>query len=371
MGRVAAVLRQSNPFSDFVKAFAPMASQAIDKRNETEAWNKFSDTFVPQQPMDAQEVQTPVSPLPGQISNGVSASNPALAQSNYTPRGNELGLAVPDTISTQVNMPSKDPYKQLEYQTGKEFATKLKALSALNPNERQFAMRQLYQEREQLLSNARYDKFSQDMEGIMAEYNPADPVASHKAKAKAIALGRRLKIDTGDVLKLFEEPKQNLQFSPDGTMFVNGKQASNQGQYAKPFAPRGGGGGGSGRPVNPNTHDPNSGLPLGTKEKWARTYENTGLIRDENLLAEYENYLGIYQADPESVEGMVAKKWLDANQRRVNIASDNRNQYWSVSSGGAYQAGQSDSPPAESPQAPPTETEEQRKQRLKAALGIQ
>ena len=133
----------------------------------------------------------------------------------------------------------------------------------------------------------------------------------------------------------------------------------------------GGGGGGSGRPVNPNTHDPNSGLPLGTKEKWARTYENTGLIRDENLLAEYENYLGIYQADPESVEGMVAKKWLDANQRRVNIASDNRNQYWSVSSGGAYQAGQSDNPPAESPQAPPTETEEQRKQRLKAALGIQ
>lgn len=55
-------------------------------------------------------------------------------------------------------------------------------------------------------------------------------------------------------------------------------------------------GGGSGRPVNPNTHDPNSGLPLGAKEKWARTYENTWLIRDENLLAEYENYLSVYQA---------------------------------------------------------------------------
>lgn len=225
MGRVAAVLRESNPFADFVRAFAPMAGQAIDKRNETEAWNQFSNTFVPSQPMDVQQVQAPVSELPGQSGIGTQPSAPVQQPIQ--------------TQTEQVNMPSKDPYKQLEYETGKEFATKLKALSGLNPQERQFAMRQLYQEREQLLSNARYDKFSQDMEGIMAEYNPADPVAAHKAKAKAIALGRRLKIDTGDVLKLFEEPKQNLQFAPDGTMFVNGRQASNQGQYRAPEKPTG------------------------------------------------------------------------------------------------------------------------------------
>lgn len=356
-----AVIQTPDYFGNaFAQAFAQSrhyAQQEAERKRQEEAWKQYSSTFVPSQPMDVQQVQAPVSALPGQSGIGTQPSAPVQQPIQ--------------TQTEQVNMPSKDTYKQLEYQTGKEFAEKLKGMAGLAPQERQMAMRQLYADREQVLSNARYDKFSQDMEGIMAEYNPADPVASHKAKAKAIALGRRLKIDTGDVLKLFEEPKQNLQFAPDGTMFVNGRQASNQGQYAKPFAPRVGGGGGSGRPVNPNTHDPNSGLPLGTKEKWARTYENTGLIRDENLLAEYENYLGIYQADPESVEGMAAKKWLDANQRRVNIASDNRNQYWSVSSGGAYQAGQSDSPPAESPQAPSTETEEQRKQRLKAALGIQ
>ena len=204
MGRVAAVLKQSNPFADFVRAFAPLASQAIDERRQQESWNKFSDTFVPQQPMDVQQVQTPVQPLPGQAALATQPS---------------ASVEQPQTTTTQANMPSKDPYKQLEYETGKEFAAKLKALSGLNPQERQFAMRQLYQEREQLLSNARYDKFSQDMEGIMAEYNPADPVAAYKAKAKAIALGRRLKIDTGDVLKLFEQDKP-ISVAP-GTTLLN------------------------------------------------------------------------------------------------------------------------------------------------------
>ena len=36
MGRVAAVLKQSNPFADFVRAFAPLASQAIDERRRQE-----------------------------------------------------------------------------------------------------------------------------------------------------------------------------------------------------------------------------------------------------------------------------------------------------------------------------------------------
>lgn len=204
MGRVVAVLRPSNPFADFVNAFAPYASQAIDKKNEEEAWNKFAQTFVPQQPTDTQAVQVAASPIPGQSGIGTQPSSPVQA---------------PQTTTEQVDIPSKDPYKQLEYQTGKEFAAKLGSLSKLAPQERQMAMRQLYQEREQTLANARYDKFSQDMEGIMAEYNPADPVSAYKAKAKAVALGRKLKIDTGDVLKMFDGDKP-ISVAP-GTTLIN------------------------------------------------------------------------------------------------------------------------------------------------------
>ena len=212
----------------FAQSFAQSrhyAQQEAERKRQEEAWKQYSSTFVPSQPMDVQQIQAPVSALPGQSGLGTQPSAPVQQPIQ--------------TQTEQVNMPSKDTYKQLEYQTGKEFAEKLKGMAGLAPQERQMAMRQLYADREQVLSNARYDKFSQDMEGIMAEYNPADPVASHKAKAKAIALGRRLKIDTGDVLKLFEEPKQNLQFAPDGTMFVNGKQASGQGQYRAPEKPTG------------------------------------------------------------------------------------------------------------------------------------
>ena len=36
MGRVAAVLHQSNPFADFVRAFAPIAMQGMDERKKQE-----------------------------------------------------------------------------------------------------------------------------------------------------------------------------------------------------------------------------------------------------------------------------------------------------------------------------------------------
>lgn len=346
----------------FYAAYSAAMAREERKRQEEAmlqsltAMSGANEVLQPATTMQPTQVQVPTAPLPGQ---GGNVNAPAMIEN--TPI---------QTQTETANIPQADPYKEGVNAIKKQYAETMKANLPKMTNP-QVAAQFIHQEtskRDMALAQHNSAMFQNYLMQLMQDGSKT-PI--QKAQM-GMLLNSKYKVGMkpNEVMKMFEVEREKPVVIGRGGSLVDSKGNvlyQNEMQYA----PRGGGSGGSGRPVNPNTHDPNSGLPLGTKEKWARTYENTGLIRDENLLAEYENYLGIYQADPESVEGMVAKKWLDANQRRVNIASDNRNQYWSVSSGGAYQAGQSDSPPAESPQAPPTETEEQRKQRLKAALGIQ
>lgn len=161
------------------------------KRNE-QSWNKFADTFVPQQPTDVQSVPVATSPIPGQSGNTQEPSAPVQA---------------PTTTNEQVNMPSKNPYKQLEYQTGKDFAAKLQSMSQLQPQERQMAMRQLWNERESTLANARYDQFNTEISDLMGSYNPQDRLSEVQTKAKVVSIAKKYKIDPQDALKLFDRPK--------------------------------------------------------------------------------------------------------------------------------------------------------------------
>jgi hypothetical protein len=137
-------------------------------------------------------------------------------------------------------------------------------------------------------------------------------------------------------------------------------------------SPRGGGGGA----VNPNTHDPNTGLRLGKEEKWAQTYELSTRLHDENLLAEYQTKLALYQDDPENEDknsdAYKARKWLEQNNLRVKDASSRMNNYWRISSGGAYGTTvtppPANTPPPAETTAPANETPAQRQERLKKVL---
>jgi len=69
------------------------------------------------------------------------------------------------------------------------------------------------------------------------------------------------------------------------------------------------------------------GSGLSKAEKWAEAYELTQLIKDDEIIREYE-------AAAES--GFVSPQL----QKAANEAAERRNQYWNISSGGSYSRGQ-------------------------------
>lgn len=182
----------ANAFNLTLHQSMAQAERDAERKRQEDSWNKFATSFVPQQPTEQTQVQVPTSPIPG--------------QSGITTQPSES--VIPPTTQTQtINTPSKDPYKQLEFETGKQFAEQLRAMSGMNPAERQMAMRNLWDTREKTLSDARFEKFTTDLNDLMAGMNPADPVSFHTTRAKAITLGKKAGIDAGTVLKMFEQDK--------------------------------------------------------------------------------------------------------------------------------------------------------------------
>ena len=341
----------------FARQEAERKRQEEDLRKSLEVMAGTNAPLPEDTTMRPTVVQTPTAPLPGQ---GTVTTQPSAPVAEVAPV---------QTQTTTADLPQKDPYKEGLRAIEQNYREKIKNVTQMkNPALALSFLQQSMQERDMLKAEHNSAAFQAALNEIMNNPNltPAQRIGMAVKANSTFKAGFKV----NDIVKMFETEGLKIGTTArPGAAVWDGKQWI----VPVPALPRGGQSGSSGRPINPNTHDQNTGLPLGAKEKWARTYENTGLIRDENLLAEYENYLGVYQADPESVEGIAAKKWLDANQRRVNIASDNRNQYWTISSGGAYQAGQSNNPPAQSPQQPPqasNESPEDKERRLKAILGI-
>jgi hypothetical protein len=116
----------------------------------------------------------------------------------------------------QAQVASKDPVKQLEYQTGKIFAEQLKGMAQLHPQERQMAMRNAWAQREQVLSEARFEQFNTKLAEVMATTNWNDPASAHLAKVSLVALGKKAGVDSNAVLRALE-PKAPVHF-PAGSM---------------------------------------------------------------------------------------------------------------------------------------------------------
>ncbi len=83
----------------------------------------------------------------------------------------------------------------------------------------------------------------------------------------------------------------------------------------------------------------NTNGKLGPQEKWAQGYELNGYHRDEATLQEYQ-------------DALAAGEVSAALQKASNAASSRMNQYWTISSGGAYQPGQGQPQKSETPKQP-------------------